>query len=141
MADHMGFDGPCHCGGKSAHAPTCEFCGDTGPLVLVGRCHPTAPLRAVLDNGILTLRCYLPECDRVVARFQASVLRGFEHVRVGDHVRRMLAGSLPMDLVVTAVVDGLIYCGDWAFDQRTGGEVDDTLGWTATATGSRLELL
>lgn len=52
----------------------CEFCGDTGPLVLVGRCHPTAPLRAVIEDGELTLRCYIPECDRVVAQFKLAPL-------------------------------------------------------------------
>ena len=50
----------------------CEFCNNTGPLVLLPRCHLSAPLRVVLDAGVLTLRCYLPGCDRVVARFKVE---------------------------------------------------------------------
>jgi hypothetical protein len=47
----------------------CDLCGDTGPLRVGSRCHPTAPLRAVLDGHQLTLRCYIPTCDRLVATF------------------------------------------------------------------------
>lgn len=50
----------------------CELCGDTQTLVLVGRCHPTAPLRAEIENGVLTLRCYIPDCNRFIARFEIS---------------------------------------------------------------------
>lgn len=50
-------------------APGCDLCGSTGPLHLSGRCHPTAPLRAELAGGVLTLRCYVPECGREVGRF------------------------------------------------------------------------
>ena len=39
-------------------------------LFLHSRCHPTAPLRAEKSGNLLTLRCYLPECGRVVARLQ-----------------------------------------------------------------------
>ena len=49
----------------------CELCGDAdGQLFLAARCHPTAPLRAVLEGDVLTLRCYLPECDREVVRLR-----------------------------------------------------------------------
>ena len=58
---------------------------------------------------------------------------GFTYVRVGDTVRRMLAGTVPMDLKVTEVDETLIYCGardmGWTFDRRTGAEVDTDLGW------------
>lgn len=50
--------------------PECDLCSDTGPLTARSVCHPTAPLRAVIENGVLTLRCYIPACDRLVARFQ-----------------------------------------------------------------------
>ena len=57
----------------------------------------------------------------------------FEHVKVGDVVTRMLAGTIPMKLKVTAVTDTLIECGSgdegWAFDRKTGAEVDDFLNW------------
>lgn len=49
---------------------SCDLCGDAGPLVLGGRCHPSAPLRVVLDGDVLTLRCYVPSCDREVAVFR-----------------------------------------------------------------------
>lgn len=49
-------------------ASGCDLCGDAASeLFLRARCHPTAPLRAVKDGASLTLRCYVPECDRVVA--------------------------------------------------------------------------
>ena len=48
----------------------CDLCGDQGPLVLKPICHLTAPLRAEFENGILTLYCYVPECNRVVATFE-----------------------------------------------------------------------
>jgi hypothetical protein len=55
--------------------------------------------------------------------------RDLRGVKVGDAVRRMLAGSLPMDLKVTAVDDDFIHCGPWKFDRTTGAEVDEDLGW------------
>lgn len=49
----------------------CDLCGDnTPPIHLHAKCHLTAPLRAEIDKGMLTLYCYLPECNRVVARFK-----------------------------------------------------------------------
>ena len=51
----------------------CDFCGDTETaLFLMPRCHPLAPLRAVKDGDMLVLRCYVPECDREVARLQLA---------------------------------------------------------------------
>lgn len=49
--------------------PKCDLCGDTGELHLRGKCHPTAPLRAELEDGVLSLYCYIPECNRLVAQF------------------------------------------------------------------------
>lgn len=56
----------------------------------------------------------------------------FDHVRAGDIVTRMLAGTIPMNLRVAKVDDTLIYCGGesaWTFDRKTGIEVDHDLGW------------
>ena len=54
----------------------------------------------------------------------------FEHVKVGDTVKRMLAGTIPMDLKVTEVTDDLIItAGGWEFDRKTGAEVDDYFNW------------
>ncbi len=51
----------------------CDLCGDnTGPLHLHAKCHMTAPLRAELDGGVLTLYCYVPTCDRVVTRMRVT---------------------------------------------------------------------
>jgi hypothetical protein len=49
----------------------CELCGDQ-PVVLRAKCHFTAPLRAVLDNNRLELRCYVPECDKLVIAFRVE---------------------------------------------------------------------
>lgn len=48
----------------------CELCGDQGPLFLHARCHLTAPLQASIEDGVLTLSCYLPDCRREVARYR-----------------------------------------------------------------------
>lgn len=57
-------------------------------------------------------------------------------LRVGDTVERWLAGEVPMLLKVTAIGDGMIYCGAWIFDRKTGGEIDEDLGWNGVDTGS-----
>jgi hypothetical protein len=47
----------------------CDLCSDNkGPMFLHARCHMTAPLQASIEDGILTLRCYLPNCRRVVTQ-------------------------------------------------------------------------
>ena len=56
-----------------APPPGCDLCGDNvGPQHLHARCHLTAPLRAELEDGVLTLYCYVPTCNRVVARMRVS---------------------------------------------------------------------
>ena len=48
----------------------CDLCGDF-PVELHGRCHPTAPLRVVMPSASeVVFYCYLPECNREVARLQ-----------------------------------------------------------------------
>jgi len=51
------------------------------------------------------------------------------NIKVGDKVVRMLAGTIPMPLVVTDVTDKLIICGDYTFDKLTGAEIDDYFGF------------
>ena len=47
----------------------CDLCGDW-PIVLSSKCHPTAPLRLEMkDEKTLVAYCYLPDCNRKVARF------------------------------------------------------------------------
>lgn len=69
----------------------------------------------------------------------------FRAVQVGDRVVRLLAGELPMELLVTEVTDDLIVCGGaagWTFDRVTGIEIDEELGWGPQfgITGSYLVL-
>lgn len=49
----------------------------------------------------------------------------FEYIKAGDTVTRMLAGTIPMELKVTAITEDRIVCGDWEFDRVTGHEIDD----------------
>jgi hypothetical protein len=58
----------------------------------------------------------------------------FSHVKVGDIVTRMLAGTVPTKLRVSIVTNDLIISGPdeesgWCFDRKTGAEVDKQLGW------------
>lgn len=73
---------------------------------------------------------------------RAKPVRGqdFSDVKVGDTVTRLLAEVVPMQLVVTAVDERLIYCGDYTFDRATGFEVDEELhmGPQSGIIGSRL---
>ena len=66
---------------------------------------------------------------------------GFENVKVGDTVVRMLAGTLPMKLRVSKVTAEVITCAAWDFDRTTGAEIDDLLGWgpPPLMTGSFLD--
>lgn len=50
--------------------PSCDLCGDQGPLLLKGKCHLTAPTLVVLDDDWLIVKCYVPDCGREIARFQ-----------------------------------------------------------------------
>lgn len=56
--------------------PACDLCSDNNGipeiLYMHGRCHMTAPLQASIENGILTLSCYIPECRRVIAKFKVE---------------------------------------------------------------------
>ncbi len=71
------------------------------------------------------------------------VIMGFEKLRVGDVVVRMLAGTLPMKLQVSDITDQLIVCSAWRFDKVTGAEIDEELGWgpPPLMTGSYLDPL
>ncbi len=50
-------------------------------------------------------------------------------IQVGQEVTRLLAGTIPMQLRVTAVTEDRIICGDYEFDRATGAEIDEFLGW------------
>ncbi len=75
----------------------------------------------------------------------------FVHIKEGDEVVRLLAGTIPMPLTVVHVDDTFIYCGapfiegeeyaGWMFERRTGAEIDHDLGWGTQygITGSYLE--
>jgi hypothetical protein len=58
----------------------------------------------------------------------------FSHIKVGDYVTRMLAGTVPMKVRVSIITDDLIISGPdeesgYCFDRKTGAEVDKQLGW------------
>jgi hypothetical protein len=56
----------------------------------------------------------------------------YRGLTVGATVTRLLAGSIPMKLIVTAVDERFIHCGGpggWKFDRETGDEVDEEIGW------------
>lgn len=72
-------------------------------------------------------------------------------LKVGDKVRRLLAGTVPMELTVIKVDDDFIYCGTpdvpstmsdpeaaWKFNRTFGYEVDEELGWGVPQDGSIL---
>lgn len=53
--------------------PACDLCEDNaGPVFVHQRCHMTAPLQASLENGVLTLSCYVPECRRIVVQMRVT---------------------------------------------------------------------
>ena len=66
-------------------------------------------------------------------------MTGFAHVKPGDTVTRLLAGTVSMQLRVAHVDDKLIYAGHeyeegqeypgWTFDRISGAEIDHGLGW------------
>lgn len=52
----------------------CELCGDF-PVMISGRCHPTAPLRIEMeDSSTMAIYCYLPDCNRLVAKCKVELL-------------------------------------------------------------------
>jgi len=56
-------------------------------------------------------------------------------LKVGDEVTRMLAGTIPVQLMVTAITETEIQAGAWWFHKVTGGEIDEDLGWDGGLTG------
>lgn len=55
--------------------PICDLCGDQPEILhLHSACHMTAPLALTLDKDILEVRCYVPTCNRLVAKFRVSHL-------------------------------------------------------------------
>lgn len=65
----------------------------------------------------------------------------FDHIKVGDIVRRTMGGTVSMELRVTAVDDDYITCGPWVFERVTGAEYDPDLRWGSQwgTTGSCIE--
>ena len=53
----------------------------------------------------------------------------FTHLKVGDTVTRMLAGTIPQQLKVTEVKETSVICELWEFDRASGAEIDDYLQW------------
>jgi hypothetical protein len=56
----------------TSKALECDLCGNF-PTHLMAHCHPSAPLRIEMTaNRELVLYCYLPECNRLVARLKLA---------------------------------------------------------------------
>lgn len=60
---------------------TCDLCGGAGELEAHARCHPTAPLRAFFDGSTLSLRCHVPDCNRLVVEFPIATTERDKDVR------------------------------------------------------------
>lgn len=74
---------------KSALPNGCVLCEDNhGPMYLHAKCHLTAPLQASMEHGVLTLRCYIPECGRVVARLQVTDIVPSIGEQIANRTRR-----------------------------------------------------
>ena len=52
-----------------------------------------------------------------------------DEIKVGDMVTRWLAGTIEMQLRVSAITDDRIICGEWEFDKATGAEIDEFMNW------------
>ena len=64
-----------------------------------------------------------------------------ETIKVDDKITRLLAGTIPMPLIVTEVTKHEIICGPWKFSRVTGAEIDEDLGWDGvTQTGSYIQV-
>ena len=69
-----------------------------------------------------------------------------KEVKPGDKIVRMLAGTIPMELIVTEVTETEILCGardeGYLFDRKTGAEIDEEIGWgpPPKITGSYLRV-
>jgi hypothetical protein len=64
-----------------------------------------------------------------------KIVKTFRFVKVGERVTRMLAGRVPMEMMVSSVDEELIYCGAWTFNRDFGYEVDLDLGWGVEVNG------
>lgn len=68
----------------------------------------------------------------------------FTHLKVGDPFIRLLAGSIPMEMIVTKIENESLFAraknlsyessscndeADWQFDRKTGVEIDEDLHW------------
>lgn len=57
-----------------AAPPKCDLCNDAPAtpeaFFLHAACHLAAPLQVSREADVLVLRCYVPECHRLVGRFR-----------------------------------------------------------------------
>lgn len=62
-----------------------------------------------------------------------------QNLRVGDKVIRLLAGTLPMHLIITKILPNKIVCGDYEFCRDCGVEQDEYLEWNCSHSGSYIK--
>lgn len=87
-------------------------------------------------------------CDKAIPEVQREgcascagyAAMNLSDIKPGDKVVRMLGGTIPMQLKVSAV-DEYIHCGPWKFSKANGAEIDEELGWNEKQTGSFLKYL
>lgn len=52
----------------------CDLCQDEDgkpqAIFIHGRCHMSAPSWVSIEDGHLVVRCYVPDCQREIARFE-----------------------------------------------------------------------
>lgn len=71
----------------------CDLCEDQTKLTLSARCHLTAPLQVSVEDGVMILRCYLPDCQREVARY--TVLGGPpKNIKLADRDMEWIRGCV-----------------------------------------------
>ena len=69
--------------------------------------------------------------EETEGRVRRAKLRSLE---VGDRVVQMLAGTIPVEKIVSAVDEIFIHCGPWKFNRDFGYEVDEGIGTEGSGT-------
>ncbi len=79
--------------------------------------------------------------EKTTAEVEISphTLEWIKTAKVGDLVRRVFGGIVSTEILVTAVDDDFIYCGELKFSKKTTAEINEDQGWDENSTGALLE--
>lgn len=61
--------------------PSCGTCDESHAhrnLVLGGRCHRGAPVKATQEKGTITISCYIPECAKLIVAFNVMEIEALK---------------------------------------------------------------